>query len=79
VDLAVEGLEVLGRRRGLGDPIEGRLDPLRSSVLGLAQLEVVDARAERVYLGDPGLLLDRPVSLGNDAAPRCGAGIRPRS
>jgi hypothetical protein len=79
VDFAVERLEIAGGRGGLGDPVEGRLDLLRSSVLGLAQLKLVDARAKRVYLGDPGLLLDRPVSLGNDAAPMCGAGTRPRS
>ena len=66
VDLAVERLEVLGRAGRLGDPVEGRLDPFRSRVLRLAPLELVDPRAERVQPSDPGLFLDRPVSLGND-------------
>ncbi len=39
VDLAVERLEILGGRRGLGNPVEGRLDLFRSGVLRIAQLE----------------------------------------
>ena len=70
VDVAIERLEVVRGGRRLGDPVEGRLDALRTLVLRLARLELGDARQQRGgVVSGGGLLVDRPDRLRGHPAP----------